>query len=327
MPLLIRESHLREILTMPKLIPLMRRTLASLSCGQAVQPVRAVVPVETAHGALAVMPAYLEIPQALGVKAVTVFRDNDARSLPSHLATILLLDPATGALLALMDGRLITEMRTAAVSAAATDALARADAGVLAILGAGVQARSHIEALAEVRRLAEVRVWNRTPARAASLAAAVRDEWGLAATAPRTAEEAVRGADLVCTVTASETPVVRGAWLGPGTHLNCIGAYRATMREVDTETVVRSRVYVDSRAAALTEPGDLVIPLREGAIRESHIRGEIGEVFAGRIQGRTGADDITMFESLGQAVEDVATAEFVYQEACRRGIGEALTLD
>jgi alanine dehydrogenase len=327
MPLLIRESDLREILTMRELIPPMRRALESFSAGRAVQPVRTMVPVDASHGALAVMPAYLETPRALGVKVVTVYRDNEARSLPSHLATILLLDTATGALLALMDGRLITEMRTAAVSGAATDVLARAGAGVLAVLGAGVQARSHIEAMAEVRRLAEVRVWNRTPARAGSLAAAVRERLGLAATAARTAEEAVRGADLVCTVTASETPVVRGAWLRPGTHLNCIGAFRATMREVDTEAVVRSRVFVDSRAAALAESGDLVIPLREGAIGETHIRGEIGEVFAGRIQGRTAADEITMFESVGQAVEDVATAEFVYQEACRRGIGESLTFD
>lgn len=346
MALLLRESHLRELLVMRDLIPLMAATLEAFSAGGAVQPLRSIVPVER-HGAfLGVMPAYLapspprkvrggggtagdaaESAEALGLKAVAVYPGNAGYHLPTHLATILLIDPATGVLRAVLDGRLITEMRTAAVSAAATDRLARRDARVLAILGAGVQARSHLEALREVRPPAEVRVWSRTQAGAERFALEMRERFGAAVAVAATPERAVRGADVICTVTGSTTPVVEEAWLSPGAHLNAVGAARPDWRELATDVVRRARLFVDSREGALTEAGDIVGPIREGAISERHIVAEIGEVFAGRHAGREGDEEITLFKSLGMAVEDVATARFAFARAQAKGVGEEIRLE
>ncbi|MHB8733121.1 MAG: ornithine cyclodeaminase family protein [bacterium] len=340
MALLLKESHLRELLTMRELIPLMARTLGAFSAGGAVQPVRSMTPVERYGGFLGVMPAYLAPPasgggpgdagkseEALGLKAVAFYPNNTARCLPTHLATILLLDPATGALRAVLDGRLITEMRTAAVSAAATDRLGRADARVLALLGAGVQARAHLESLREVRPPAEVRVWSRTRASAERCASEMRERFGVAVTAAASAERAVRGADMICTVTASTTAVVEGGWLAPGAHINAVGAARPDWRELATDAVRRARLFVDSREAALAEAGDVVGPIREGAITERHIVAEIGEVFDGRHAGRGSPDEITLFKSVGMAVEDVATARFAYARAQAKGIGEEIRLE
>jgi ornithine cyclodeaminase/alanine dehydrogenase-like protein (mu-crystallin family) len=343
MALLLRESHIRELLAMRDLIPLMARTLGAFSTGGAVQPVRSTVPVDR-HGAfLGVMPAYLtpsapgaaagdaadasDASEALGLKAVAVYPGNVEHHLPTHLATILLLDPATGALRAVLDGRLITEMRTAAVSAAATDRLARRDARVLAILGAGVQARSHLEAIREVRPPAEVHVWSRTPASAERFASEMRERFGVTVAVAASAERAVRGANVICTVTSSTTPVVEAAWLSPGTHLNAVGAARPDWRELATDAVRRARLFVDSRAGALSEAGDVVGPIREGAITDRHVVAEIGEVFAGRHAGRESDEEITLFKSLGMAVEDVATARFAYLRAQANGIGEEIRLE
>lgn len=327
MALLLRESHLRELLSMHDLVPLMERTLAAFSSGGAVQPVRSMVPVRAHSGFLGVMPAYLDADGALGLKAVAFYPGNAARGLHTHMATVLLLDAATGALQAVMDGRLITEMRTAAVSAAATRHLARPGARVLAFLGAGVQARSHVAALAEVIRPDLIQVWSRTPASAARFAREIGGPPGIHVAVKNTPEEAVRGADVICTVTSSETPVLHGAWLQPGAHINAVGACRPDWREMDTAAVVGARLFVDSRAAALVEAGDIVLPIKEGAFGEAHIQGEIGEVFSGTRPGRTAAEDITLFKSLGQAVEDVATAQLAYRRAVERGIGESLSLD
>jgi alanine dehydrogenase len=327
MALLLTESHVRELLTMRELVPLMQRTLAAFSAGGAVQPVRTVVPVRDHGGFLGVMPAYVTDQDALGLKAVLLYPGNSSRGLPTHLATILLLEPETGVLLSVMDGRLVTEMRTGAVSAAATARLARPDAHVLALLGSGVQAWSHLEALCEVRAPDEVRVWSRTRAHAERFSAEARARFGVAVTVKASPAEAVRGADMICTVTASETPVLEGKWLAPGAHINAIGAARPEWRELDTQAVVASRLFVDSRAAAVIEAGDIVGPMREGAMTEGHIQAEIGEVLAGTHPGRTGPREITLFKSLGLAVEDVATARFVYERAVARKVGQELTLE
>lgn len=329
MALLLRESHLRKLLTMRDLIPLMARTLATFSAGGAVQPLRSVTDVKR-HGAfLGVMPAYLagDSDEALGLKAVAVYPGNAARHLPTHLATILLLEPATGVLRAVLDGRLITEMRTGALSAAATDRLARRDARVFAMLGAGVQARSHVEALREVRAPAEVRVWSRTPAGAERFASEMRERLGVRVTITGSPEQAVRGADVICTVSGSTTPIVEDAWVSPGAHINSVGAPRPDQRELATDVVRRARLFVDSREGALTEAGDVIGPIKEGAITERHIVAEIGEVFAGRHAGRESQDELTLFKSLGMAVEDVATARFAYARAQAQGIGEEIRLD
>ena len=289
------ENAVGGLLRMEEVIPAMERALAAFSSGKVVQPTRVMVPVAEHEGFLGLMPAYTG--SALGTKLVTFYPHNT--EVPTHHATILLFKPETGEPLVTMDGRLITEVRTAAVSAVATDHLARSDASVLAIIGSGVQARSHLEALRLVRGFREVRVWS--PRRARVFA----EEHGVRAAA--SAEEAVRGADVVVTATTSPTPVLSGEWLSPGAHINAVGAPRPDWRELDDEVLRRAKVYVDSREAAMKESGDVI------AARE--VLAEIGEVISGAEQGRRSAEEVTLFKSLGLAVEDVATAELVYRNA------------
>jgi alanine dehydrogenase len=276
-------------------IPAMERALADFSSGTVVQPVRTMLPVAEHGGFLGLMPAYTG--SALGTKLVTFYPRNT--DVPTHHATILLFRPETGELLVSMDGRLITEVRTAAVSAVATDRLARSEASVLAIIGSGVQARSHLEAMRLVREFREVRVWS--PRRADAFA----QEHGVDAAA--SAEEAVRGADVVVTATTSPTPVLFGEWLSPGAHVNAVGAPRPDWRELDDEVLRHAKVYVDSREAAMKESGDV--------IAAGEVFAEIGEVAAGTRPGRQSDEEVTLFKSLGLAVEDLATAELVYRKA------------
>lgn len=324
--LLLREADVRALLSMEEVIRLMEDALRAFSTGGVVQPVRVALPVEPHAGYLGVMPAFVRTNGALAAKLVTFYPKNAESPLPTHLAVILLWNSKTGEVLSMMDGRLITEMRTAATSAAATKVLARADASMLAVLGSGVQARSHLEALRLVRSIHGVRVWSRTPARAHQFAREMHQETGIAVESAATGEAAVRDADLIVTATSATSPVLRGEWLSKGAHMNAVGSSRPTWRELDSEAVTRARVFVDSRAGALAEAGDLLIPMKEEVIGASHIVGEIGEVLAGRIEGRRGADDITLFKSLGMAVEDVATAHDVYEKARTRGIGEEIIL-
>jgi thiomorpholine-carboxylate dehydrogenase len=290
---ILDEERVRELLSMRELIDAVEAALSDLSAGRVVQPVRTVIPVED-RGFLGVMPAYAG---ALGAKLVTFYPGN--RGVPTHHAVIVLFRPETGEPLATMDGRLITEMRTAAASAAATRALARADASVLALLGSGVQARSHLEALRLVRPFREARVWS--PRNAARFAA----EFGIRAA--RSAEEAVRGADVVVVATTSKTPVLRGRWLEPGAHVNSVGASRPDWRELDDDLLSMARIFVESREAASRESGDVIAAGR--------IDAEIGEVFAGKAKERTSADEITLYKSVGVAVEDMAAAGLVYRAA------------
>ena len=295
MTLYLDERQVRAHLAMADLIPAMEQALVDFSAGRCVQPVRTAIPVEAHGGIFLSMPALAE---GLGVKLVTFYPGNAERGLPTHMATILLFDPETGAPLAVMDGRLITEMRTAAASAVATRLLAPKDARVLAVLGSGVQARSHVEALKLVRDFAEIRVWSRTPAHAERFAGEIG---GVA----RSAEDAVRGAQVVVTVTAATEPVLRGAWLEPGCHVNAVGAPRPHWRELDDE-VMANVVFVDSREAAYAESGDVILSGAE-------IHAELGEALAGVKPAPAGKT--TVFKSLGMAVEDVAAAMLVYRAA------------
>jgi len=280
---------------MEEVIPAMERALSDFSSGTVVQPVRTMLPVAEHGGFLGLMPAYTG--SALGTKLVAFYPHNT--EVPTHHATILLFKPESGEPLATMDGRLITEVRTAAVSAVATEHPARSDASVLAIIGSGVQARSHLEALKLVREFRDVRVWS--PRRAVAFA----EEHGVRAAA--SAEEAVRGADVVVTATTSPTPVLLGEWLSPGTHINAVGAPRPDWRELDDEVLRRAKVYVDSREAAMKESGDV--------IAAGEVFAEIGEVATGTKLGRQSEEEVTLFKSLGLAVEDVATAELVHRKA------------
>jgi ornithine cyclodeaminase/alanine dehydrogenase-like protein (mu-crystallin family) len=296
--LFLNEEQVRKHLRLQELIPAMEKALIEFSAGKVTQPVRSVITVDPPGGFFGMMPA--RTPDGLGIKLVTFYPTNAERGIPTHMATIFLADPETGAPLAVMDGRLITEMRTAAVSAAATKLLASADAKVLAILGSGVQARSHVEALRLVRQFEEVRVWSPTKVHAEQFAKEVRAE-------AMSVEEAVRDADVVVTATNSKTAVLKGSWLKPGCHVNAIGACRPDWRELDDEAM-REVVFVDSREAAMKESGDVIL---SGA----KIYAELGEALAGKVPSR--ASETTIFKSLGMAVEDVAAAMLVYRSATK----------
>jgi ornithine cyclodeaminase/alanine dehydrogenase-like protein (mu-crystallin family) len=290
---ILDEAAVRRHLRMADLIPAMARALADLSTGRAVQPGRQMLQVPGREGFFAAMPAYAA--GALGAKLVTFFPGNTG--LHTHHALIQLFDPTTGEPLVTMDGRLITEMRTAAASAVATERLARPEAAILAILGSGVQARSHLEALRLVRPLREVRVWSPRSADAFAERHGVQ--------AARTAAAAVRGADVVVVATSSRTPVLEGAWLASGAHVNAVGAVRPDWRELDDAALRRARLYVDSREAATREAGDVIAAGAPYA--------ELGEVVAGTRPGRQSAEEVTLFKSVGVAVEDVVAADLVWQ--------------
>jgi ornithine cyclodeaminase/alanine dehydrogenase-like protein (mu-crystallin family) len=280
---------------MRALIPAMERALSALSAGKAIQPVRVMVPVAEHGGFLGSMPAYAGAQ--LGAKLVTFFPGN--QGIPTHHALVLLFRPETGQPLVVMDGRLITEMRTGAVSAAATRSLARPDSSVLAILGSGVQAQSHLEALRLVREFREIRVWSPRNAGAFARLHEVR--------LAHSADDAVRGADVIVVATTSRTPILRGEWLSPGVHINAVGAPRPDWRELDDQVLRKAKLYVESREAATRESGDV--------IAAGSILAEIGEVFAGTKPGRQSEEEVTLFKSVGVAVEDLASAELVYRQA------------
>jgi thiomorpholine-carboxylate dehydrogenase len=297
MMLYLDEKEVRRHLHMEDLIPTMEKALIDFSAGNVVQPVRSGITVEPPGGFFFMMPAFSE---GLGVKVVTFYPSNAERGIPTHMATIFLVDPETGAPLAIMDGRLITEMRTAAVSAAATKLLAPPDAKILAILGSGVQAHSHVQALCLVRNFQEIHVWSQTPAHAERFA----EEIGGKAMA---VEAAVQGADVVVTATSSRTPVLRGEWLKSGCHVNAVGACRPDWRELD-DVAMANVVFVDSREGATKESGDVIL---SGAA----IYAELGQGLAGSVPSRR--DETTVFKSLGMAVEDVSAALLVYRSATK----------
>lgn len=294
--LVLDAPAVQRLLSLPDLLAKLRLALRAFSAGEVVQPVRTVLPVEAHRGYFGLMPAYAG---ALGAKLVTFYPDN--RDVPTHHALIVLFRPETGEPLAVMDGTWITEVRTAAVSAIASDLLARRDARVLCLLGSGVQARSHLEALRLVRSFGEVRVFS--PRNAAAFAR----EHGLHACA--TAEEAVRGADVIVVATSAKQPALEGRWLAPGTHINAVGACRPDWRELDDAVLRHSRIFVDSEKAAAVESGDIIAANAPVT--------ELGALIADSRLGRQGESEVTLFKSLGLAVEDLVAASMVYEAACR----------
>lgn len=318
---ILNQAQVTELLPMEECVGLMDGVLRTLSLGGARLPLRTVLRLPEGGALFGVMPAWLAEPKALGLKAIAIFPGNEGGPLDSHQGVVLLLHPETGAPLAIMDASSITAIRTAAVSGVATRALAREGAGDLAILGSGVQARSHLEAMGVVRRLRRVRVWSRTAERTAAFVRWAREHLGVEAEPVGAPRDAVAGADIICTTTSAAAPVLEGAWIASGAHINAVGSSIPTARELDTAAVQRSRLFADRRESAAHEAGDYLIPLREGAIPESHLLGELGEVLLGRLPGRTGDDDVTLFKSLGIAVEDLASATHVLARAEARGIG------
>ena len=322
MPIFLTESDVRKVLPMPDLIEAMARALGDYSAGRAVQPVRSVLEIGPEKNYFGVMPA--AVGSAVGAKLVTVYHENHSRGLPSHLATIVLMDPATGELNAILDGRYITEARTAAVSAVSVKHLASRGASVLALIGSGVQARSHLEAIRHVANLTDVRVWSPNAFHRDQFAKDASAETSLKVRATSDARSAVRGADIIVLATASREPVIANDDVAPGAHIVGVGACRPDQREMPTPLIARARVYVDSRQGALKEAGDLLIPIREGAVNDRHIVGELGELVAGKVAGRIAASGVTIFKSLGMAVEDVVAAQLALERARASGLGQSI---
>ena len=319
---ILRGPEIKALLPMDACIALMRRTMIAVSEGRARIPLRSVVPVT--NGFMGVMPGALAEPDCFGLKLLSLFPGNPAAGLSSHLGLVLLFEPEHGRPVAMMDAAEITAIRTAAASGLATDLLARADAGDLAILGAGEQAHSHLEAMLAVRPIRRVRVWSRTAAHAEAFAASQGAKWDIPIEAVADPEAAVTGADLVCTVSASREPILKGAWIAPGAHLNVVGASRAEAVEIDTEAVVRSRFFVDYRPSTLAEAGEYLRAVAAGAIGEDHIQAEIGEVASGAKPGRGSPAEITLYKSLGIAAQDLAAAHFLLDAARAAGVGQTV---
>ncbi len=323
---LLTEEHVRSVLPMADLIACMESALGRFSSGEVQQPLRTVLNVGAQKHWWGLMPAYVNQPAIMGAKIVSVFNTNADRGLHTHQAVIVLFDPDTGTLQAVMDGRYITEARTGAVSAVSARYLSRPDASTLAIIGTGVQARGHLDAFKEVRRIREVRVWSPKRTSRERFVQDVQPHAGMPVHAAESAQEAVRGADLVVLATAAANPVVDVSWIAPGSHIVSVGAPRPDHREMDPALTAGARLFVDSRAGALAESGDMVMGIAEGRFGPDHIAGELGDLVLGRIAGRRSPEEITIFKSLGMAVEDVVTADLVYRRAAERGVGSRQVL-
>lgn len=307
--LIVSEEEVESLLTMRECIEVMEGALASLARGEMHQPLRSMTRAPNAPGILGLMPSYSGRYYAL--KEVCVFPGNPQRGLDTHLGAVLLHSGETGELLAMMNASAITAIRTAAVSAVATKLLAREDSKVLAIIGAGAQAHSHIEAIPLVRGIDRICAYSRTRSHAEQLDAEVADS----------VEEAIRDADIIVTATSSKEPIVRREWVKKGAHINAVGSSIATTRELDAATMAAASLFVDRRESTKSESGDYLLALRDGAIKEDHIRAEIGEILIGKARGRTSSDELTLFKSLGLAIEDLASAAFIYDKVKREGGG------
>jgi ornithine cyclodeaminase len=320
--LLLSHDEVVALLPMGDCIRVMHGALVALAEGLAHQPLRSIVRPPGAAGIMGLMPVYSAGDRpAFGLKAICVFPGNPARGKYSHQGAVLLFSAESGEPLAFVNASALTAVRTAAVSAVATRALAREDAGELAVVGAGVQARAHVEAMSHVRPVRRCRVASRSAGSARRLAEELRGKYAFPVEAVATAEEALRGADLIVTATNSAEALVRREWVSPGAHINAVGACTPNARELDAAVVAASSLFVDSVESAANEAGDYLRAVQEGAVAPGHIRAELGEVLRGAQPGRTSADEITLFESLGLAVEDLAAAEYLYRKCKETGAG------
>lgn len=308
-------------MSMRECIDIMTGALEDLAQGGAGMLLRTAMWLPDKKGLLGMMPAYNVNAKMMGIKTISVFPGNSDTEFDSHQGAVMLFETENGRPLALIDGSSITAIRTAAVSAVATDLLARRDAGDLAILGSGTQAGMHLEALMQVRDIRRIRVWSSSLKHGRRFAESVLKKQGLTAEVMESAQAAVEGADIICTLTSAPDPILLGQWVGEGAHINAVGSCIPTAREIDTDVVVRSRLFVDHRESTLHEAGDFLIPKSEGAVADDHILGEIGELLLGNIEGRRSDAEITLFESLGLAVEDLASARYIYSKALKKGVG------
>lgn len=320
--LVLSDDEVTELLPIEECIVVMRDVLIALAAGKVHQPLRTIIRPREAAGILGLMPSYISGDRAaFGLKAICVFPGNPAKGKDAHQGAVLLFSAESGELLAMMNASAITAIRTASVSGVATDLLAREDACNLALIGTGVQARSHLAAMSQVRSIKRCRIASRQMEHARNFAAEMRREFSFPLEPVETIAEALAGADLIVTVTSAIEPIVRREWVSPGAHLNIVGACTPNAREVDTATMAASSLFVDRRESTINEAGDYLFPAREGAIGPDHIRAEVGEVLKGERPGRTSPDEITLFKSLGLAIEDLAAAEYLYGKAREQKVG------
>jgi alanine dehydrogenase len=324
--LLIDGPTVRRLYPMAVAIPVMAEAMRRYSAGAVTQPLRTILRPVGETGLMGTMPGYVG-GDGFGLKAMMLKPENPARGLDLHIGVVMVFDRDTARPRALMDASAVTAIRTAAVTAVATDSLARPDAGDLAILGSGVQARSHLEALREVRRLRRVRVWSRNPDNVAAYRRWAADSLGVEVEAADSPADALAGADLICTTTSAKDPIVRAIDLAPGAHLNAVGASFVDHRELHPDAVAAARFFVDSRESARTESGDLRGAIDAGLVGADHIQAELGEVLLGKHPGRTGADDITLFKSLGLGVQDIMSGFAIAEAALCQGRGLSFSLD
>ena len=325
--LILDSQQIRELLPIRDCIELMADALSSLARGEVFQPLRTIIRPPEARGLLGLMPAYRTGNHgAFGMKAICVFPGNPAIGKDAHQGAVMLFSRETGEMIALMNASEITAIRTAAVSAVATRLLAREDAHELAIIGAGVQARTHLTALDAVRSIKHARVACRNIEHAHEIAREMQPRFSFPIEPVKTNEEAVRGADLIVTATSSQEPVINKNWISPGAHVNAIGTHSPNSREIDSATMAASRIFVDRRESALNEAGDYLLAAKEGLIDADSILAEIGELLIGTKHGRNSVNEITLFKSLGLAIEDVACAEYLYQKALSQDFGGWVSL-
>ena len=327
MALILNRDDIEAVLSMQGAIDVLEEAFRELAEGKAIMPTRLALRIGEANGVFLAMPAYLRASGALGMKLVSSYPDNPGKyNLPTIQATILYYDHQTGRPLALMEGARITAVRTGAASGLATQYLAREASRVAGLIGSGVQAETQLEAVCCVRPVTQAKVYSPTSSRAASFAARMSARLDIDVRAVDEARHAVEGCDIVIAATTAKYPVVKGEWIGSGTHINGVGSHVPDKRELDSDAVRKAKVVVDSLEAALEEAGDLLLPLAEGVITREHIYAELGELAAGSKPGRTGQQEVTFFKSVGLAIEDVAVAKLVYERARSRGIGRDLDL-
>jgi alanine dehydrogenase len=323
---IFNQAEVTKLLPMDECMDVMEKTFKILANGNAIVPLRPVMWLPEKVGALGMMPSYLKDIHSFGLKVVSVFPGNHGTEFDSHQGAVLLFDEAHGQLLAIMDSSSITAIRTGAVSGLATKLLARPDAHDLAILGSGVEAQTHLEAMLIARKLSRVRVWSRNAEHAKAFAEKEGKRHNITIEVVGSVKEAVTGADLICTTTAAPEPILMGDWIAPGAHVNAVGSSVAFTRELDTAAVVKSRLFVDRKESTLNEAGDFLFPKKEGAITDDHIQGEIGDLVMGTNPGRKTPEEITLFKSLGLAIEDLSSAYHVYKRGSKAGVGTSLEL-
>lgn len=319
--IVLSERDVLDLLPVADCIAVMEQAFRTVAAGGYAQPQRSIAWLPGGRGAIGTMPAFLASPDAVAAKVITVFPENRAAGLESHQGSVLLHETQTGRPLAIVHAGAVTAIRTAAVSALATRLLSNPSSTRLALLGSGTQARTHLDALRAVRDIEKVTIWSRTAEHAREFAHAESLKHGLPIDVAGSPRDAVLGAEIICTLTAATAPILEGAWLEPGVHVNAVGSSVPPFRELDAQAVARARVFVDNRECVLNEADDLRTPLAEGTIGPEHILGDLGQLVTGAVAGRTSRSDITLFKSVGMAVEDVAAARELYARAVAQGRG------